>query len=206
MSQQPPTRLLLIRHAESVANAEGRMQGSGNDPLTPRGESQARYLAEWLHRHKPGIDVILCSPLDRARRTAQIVGDVLGLAIQPHPGLQEVSLGRLENTDAATLSAVVEANDLASYDAELPLDFAQRVIAAIHDIVAEHAGKTIIIITHLGVVCNTMAHWLDNDIERAWALYGADMPNVGLRELEIGATSKLVDKQNLWKPEEELRL
>ncbi len=67
----------LARHGETAANAEGRVQGSLDLPLNERGREQARALAE--EAAALGLRAIYTSQLDRARETAQIVGERVGL-------------------------------------------------------------------------------------------------------------------------------
>jgi broad specificity phosphatase PhoE len=70
-------RLLLVRHAESVATVENLTVGDNNCPgLTPRGFAQARELGERLDVRP---DVLLSSPVTRARQTA----DALITALRP---------------------------------------------------------------------------------------------------------------------------
>ena len=67
----------LARHGETAANAEGRVQGSLDLPLNERGREQARALAG--EAVALGLRAIYTSQLDRARETARIVGEHLGL-------------------------------------------------------------------------------------------------------------------------------
>jgi broad specificity phosphatase PhoE len=181
---QHTTRLLLIRHGQSVANVEGRMQGSGNDPLTLLGEEQAAALARCLHAEVNEPAIIFCSPLQRAIQTAEIVAQHLQCPLQIRPGLEEIGLGRLENVDAATLEAVVRANTFEQYDAELPEHFAVRVAETISTLLKEYHGHTLVIITHLGVVCNALAFWLRSEAVNAWKEYGG-LENTAISELHI---------------------
>lgn len=64
-------KLLFIRHAESVGNAQGRMMGQRHDPLTSLGQEQAQALASGLAHHQPSH--IYVSPLQRAVETADIL-------------------------------------------------------------------------------------------------------------------------------------
>ncbi|MGF1536633.1 MAG: histidine phosphatase family protein [Elainellaceae cyanobacterium] len=64
-------RLLLIRHAESVGNAEGRMMGQRHDRLTLKGQQQAQRLGECLRENSPAC--IYASPLQRAAETAKVL-------------------------------------------------------------------------------------------------------------------------------------
>jgi broad specificity phosphatase PhoE len=67
----------LARHGETDANAEGRVQGSIDEPLNDRGREQARALAQEAKRL--GLKALYTSHLSRARETAEIVGAELGL-------------------------------------------------------------------------------------------------------------------------------
>jgi probable phosphoglycerate mutase len=67
----------LARHGETDANAEGRVQGSIDEPLNERGREQARALAR--QAAGLGLEALYTSQLRRARETAEIVGAELGL-------------------------------------------------------------------------------------------------------------------------------
>ncbi|HSJ73820.1 MAG TPA: histidine phosphatase family protein [Miltoncostaeaceae bacterium] len=82
-------RLILLRHGESTWNAQGRMQGTADPPLSDAGRAQARALAPLLAGLEP--DAVVTSDLRRARQTA----DELGLAAaEPDPRWREAGLGR----------------------------------------------------------------------------------------------------------------
>jgi broad specificity phosphatase PhoE len=84
----------LARHGETDANAEGRVQGSLDPPLNDRGREQARELAEQV---KPlGINALYTSQLERARETAEIVGEALGLEPRVDPRFAESFRGEWE--------------------------------------------------------------------------------------------------------------
>ena len=91
----PLRSFLYLRHGETDWNASGLAQGRTDIPLNAIGRAQAdaasRVLAECP------IDRIVSSPLSRARETASIVGDRLGLSdLVLDPGLVEVSFGAEE--------------------------------------------------------------------------------------------------------------
>lgn len=81
----------FLRHGETDWNAQGLSQGNVDVPLNPTGHAQARSAAERLCDR--GITTIVSSPLSRARVTAEIVGDALGLPVQIDDGLREVRFG-----------------------------------------------------------------------------------------------------------------
>ena len=83
-----------LRHGETDWNARGLSQGNVDTPLNPRGIAQAREAAEALRGR--GIRSLVASPLSRARRTAEIVADALGLDVEIEPALREVAFGSQE--------------------------------------------------------------------------------------------------------------
>ena len=80
-----------LRHGETDWNAQGLSQGNINIPLNATGLEQARSAALLLRDR--GIKTIVASPLSRARVTAEIVGETLGLPVMIDPDLREVSWG-----------------------------------------------------------------------------------------------------------------
>ena len=83
--------LYLIRHGESLYNAEGRIQGQSDVALSPLGLRQAQAIAEALAEEQ--IDAIFASPLERAMQTAEPIAAKLGLKIQPDDRLKEIHAG-----------------------------------------------------------------------------------------------------------------
>ena len=73
--------ITLLRHGESVGNAESRWQGQAEFPLTDRGRAQANALAARWKVEGVRFDHIISSPLERARETAGIVAGALGGAV-----------------------------------------------------------------------------------------------------------------------------
>lgn len=70
--------LVLLRHGESEANSGGLFTGALDVPLTATGRQQSILAAELLRHHDVRPTLILCSPLGRARETAELVAALLG--------------------------------------------------------------------------------------------------------------------------------
>jgi XTP/dITP diphosphohydrolase len=154
-----PARFVLIRHAESVWNADERWQGQADPPLSARGAAQAEALAKTLAREP--ADALLCSDLRRACQTAEILGRALGLAPRPDPRLRELDVGRwagLTRSEIAALDAELlrrfEAEDTSvrAGGGESRAEIRARVRTAFAALAQEHRGARLIVVTHLGVV------------------------------------------------------
>ena len=87
-------KLILVRHGESLANRQ-RIFAEDHTPLTDLGRQQASEVAVRIAaRFRP--DAIVASPLVRARQTATVIGQHLGLPVEVVPGLEESDFGFLK--------------------------------------------------------------------------------------------------------------
>ena len=94
---QEERTVLLARHGESEWNQNKIIQGhhiNQGNPLTEKGKKQAQALGEKLKEE--GITKVLCSHLERAKETAEIIAHRLGVEIEIWPELKEVGLGKYE--------------------------------------------------------------------------------------------------------------
>lgn len=192
MQDYQTTRLLLVRHAESVANAERRIQGSGDDPLSPHGEVQAHRLAAWLQRTSTRADVLFSSPLRRARQTATAISASLQLEVQIRPGLREVGLGSLEGaSEDIWVTATTEGQENEPVEGgEDPREFVERAIGTLHGLLAAYEGNTLMVVTHGGVISTALAHWIDRNVTR-WMIYSATR-NTAVSELVFSERIELL--------------
>lgn len=101
-----PTTTLLVRHGATQYSLERRFSGLGgvDVPLAQIGERQAAAVAEELV-DRGGVDVIVSSPLQRTRQTAQIIGDRLGLAVHIDDDFAECSFGEWDGRTFAEVEA-----------------------------------------------------------------------------------------------------
>lgn len=79
MPGEPVYRITLVRHCQSVGNAEARLQGHVDYPLSERGRAQAVALARRLKSESIAFDQVIASPLSRAQETARIIATALGI-------------------------------------------------------------------------------------------------------------------------------
>ena len=85
--------LLILRHGQSEWNAEGKWQGQADPPLTELGEKQAKAAAQKLLSVSHGFDKITSSDLRRARRTAEIIAQVIGGDVSVYKEFRERDAG-----------------------------------------------------------------------------------------------------------------
>lgn len=145
----------FVRHGETAANAEKRMQGQGIDQsLTSKGEEQARDAAKKLKGSN--IDLIVSSDLKRAKETADIIAKELGVEVISDKRLRERNFGVLEGT---TLEDRMKNNLTELFErrhhkgAQIPgAESVEEVEQRISEILAEHkekhGHKNIVVISH----------------------------------------------------------
>lgn len=153
------TQLLLVRHGETAWNAEHRIQGHLDIPLSPKGMLQASLLADCL-ADEP-IAAIFSSELSRAWLTAAPLASRLGLEVTPEPRLKERSFGIFEGLTLDEIAArhpnefaQWRARDLAwrPQDGESGQQLIERALAAIADIASLYIGQKVILVSHGGVL------------------------------------------------------
>ena len=98
-SDSPTGEVYLIRHGETEWSLSGQHTGSTDIPLTDHGEAVARLLAPVLADRN--FSLVLCSPLQRARRTCELAG--LGEQANIDPDLAEWNYGRYEGLKPAAI-------------------------------------------------------------------------------------------------------
>ncbi|HJU36658.1 MAG TPA: histidine phosphatase family protein [Gaiellaceae bacterium] len=134
--------LLLVRHGETDWNADGRLQGQTDRPLSDFGRRQAQQLADELADEE--LEAIYSSDLSRARETAEIVGERLGLPVVLDPELREKDWGTWEGLTAVERDRVEFVGE--STDAHQ-----ERMLRALRRIAANHsAGDRVLVVTHGG--------------------------------------------------------
>lgn len=151
--------LWLIRHAESAWNAMGLWQGHADPGLSSRGVAQAEALARSLAG--AGIEAVAASDLRRARDTARILAETLGLAPLHDPRLRERDLGTWSGLSTPQIAgrwpdelARVRARDpeFRPGGGESIRDVRGRAGAFFRDLAERHGPARWAVVTHGGVI------------------------------------------------------
>jgi probable phosphoglycerate mutase len=170
--------LYLVRHGQSVSNAVRRFQGMQDVPLSELGRRQAAAVGVAL-RGRPFAHVY-ASPLDRARRTAEIMVADRRLPLTIVEDLRELSLGDWEGRTVEEIRTLP--GDPYTRWVRDPLEnlppgaeplgvVQQRVLRAVEGIAAAHPdGEDVLVVAHGGVISAYLAHWLGLPLSGIWRL------------------------------------
>lgn len=192
-------RILLVRHGQSVWNADGRWQGQADPPLSELGEEQAVAAARALGI----VDAIYASDLVRAHHTAELVAAQLGADVVVAPNLRERSAGEWEGRTRAEIDEgwpgyLETGRRPAGYEPDASV--LARVLTALEAIASAHDGD-VLVITHGGVVRVVERH-LGGDAEGL-------IPNLGGLWLEhdgtalaLGDRVVLLDESQITRPQQ----
>jgi len=167
------TRLLLIRHGETIWNGEGRIQGWSESVLSEQGRIQMARLAERVAAYP--VAAIYASTLKRALESGQILATRLNLPVIPDQRLREYGLGQLEGLTWADIEAHYPnlAQQWHASDRFVPIPgeegrlvFFERVWSSMMEIVNRHPDATIAIVTHGGTIAAFLHRLLNLELDR----------------------------------------
>jgi broad specificity phosphatase PhoE len=143
--------LYAVRHGQTVWNAADRVCGRTDIPLTELGMEQADEAGKKLAGER--VDVMLVSPMLRARQTADIIDRRLGVGYSTDERLLEQNYGKFEGClrgDPEYLKVKAEfAYRLPG--GESPLDLCHRVYGLIEELTEKYGGKRVLLVCHGGV-------------------------------------------------------
>ncbi len=168
-------RLWLVRHGETEANVAGLYSGHAPTPLTERGIAQAQTLGTLL-RNVP-VDNVLCSELERARHTTQLILGEREVPVRNMPELNEMFFGDWEmrhHRDLAREDAenyAVWCNDWQNAtptNGEGFQEFSQRVERFIAQLADYKASQNLLVVSHQGVLSVLIARLLSMPAAAMW--------------------------------------
>jgi len=186
-----PTRLCIVRHGETAWNAEHRVQGQLDVPLNVVGQAQALAAAKVLQTEK--FDAIYSSDLSRACKTAAPTAAALAMEVRIDKDLRERHYGIFERLTYAEVKQKFP-EDYARFDAREPdydfrtgeslRAFSERSIAIVSRIAKENEGRSILVVTHGGVL-DMFYRFITGLSLNAPRDFG--IPNAGLNRVEFAA-------------------
>ena len=162
-----PRRVFLVRHCQSQANAEGRIEGKGDSPLSEAGRAQAKAVAAFIAAQRIDSAVLIASSQMRAHETAAAIGEACGWAhIQDHR-IREGELGWMEDLPYAEVGRHMREHGLTElnhhvHGGESLEAVGERLWAALEAAMAGH-DDVVILVSH-GYSIQALLRRLDPDI------------------------------------------
>ena len=156
-------RFYFLRHGETAWNAQGRLCGRTDVPLSDAGRRQAQLLA--LRLRAISIDALYSSPLSRALETAYLIGKALGLGPVVDNRLAELNYGTWEGrtfeeieraTPAAYQAWDADPAHLAPPQGESGMELIQRVMPFLTEAAQRHEQRNVVVVCHK-TVCRLLA-------------------------------------------------
>ncbi|HEY2342728.1 MAG TPA: histidine phosphatase family protein [Chthoniobacteraceae bacterium] len=167
------TRIFLIRHGATTLTVEDRFAGATDVPLSDEGREQARRLGQRLSNEK--IAAVYASNLGRTIETARLVAEPHGLEVQPREGLREISHGHWEQMTRREVEEKYP-HEAAAWDKD-PYTFAPeggesglgvtaRALPALLELVRDHAGERLLVVSHKATIRLLLSSLLGFDPRR----------------------------------------
>ena len=177
----PATTLLLVRHGVTPHTAAKKFSGglkSSNPGLSEEGRAQIRTTAEWLSPIAEGVDAVVASPVRRTMESAELIAERLGKTVDVEPGFAEMEFGRW---DGLTLAEVAERDQvgldawLGSLDTAPPggesfREVEARVLGALDRLREAHAGKTVVVVSHVTPIKTLVATALQAPLDAVFRM------------------------------------
>jgi len=184
-------QLILVRHGESLWQAEDRYAGSTDVPLSSRGREQAERLATWSA--SADLTAIWSSPLSRTRETAAPAERTTGLTAHIDFRLKEVDFGRGEGLTAAEIErsfpeafAAFQSDPAVHYlpGGEDPHRATQRAIACFKEIEMEHPGGRVLVVSHSTLIRLALCELIGVPLSRYRSAFPS-VTNAALTEIRL---------------------
>jgi broad specificity phosphatase PhoE len=152
--------IYIARHGQTEWNVKGKVQGHTDSPLTKEGISQAKNLAIELKNIK--FDAIYSSDLLRAQRTAEFVALEHRLIVKTKEALRERNFGSLEGQgkDCLILLEQLRKQKIPYETKNIESDekMIERVILFLRELAIAYPGKTVLVVSHGGILRTLLFH------------------------------------------------
>lgn len=185
------TQLILVRHAEAQGNVDQIFHGWTDSELTDKGIRQARKLAERLS--KIDIDVIYSSDLKRAINTANFIADIKNLDVNIKRDLREINAGEWEDISFDRIDEEWpeqsyymnnQLNLLCPPNGESVLNFNNRILTEINNIILQNLNKNICVVTHGTAIRLILCYYYNRPIEEVETIIWGDNTSVSIIKID----------------------
>lgn len=176
------TTVIIVRHGVTKHTSAKRFSGGlggDNPPLNDEGREQIRAAGNWLAPLAERIDAIVSSPVRRTRESGDLLSELLGgVPVSDEPGFAEMEFG---HWDGLTFAEVSEQHqdemkswlgslDVAPTGGESFRVVQERVLAARDRLVVAHAGRTVVITSHVTPIKTLVADALQAPLDAVFRM------------------------------------
>ncbi|MDR3615700.1 MAG: histidine phosphatase family protein [Candidatus Obscuribacterales bacterium] len=185
------TSVYLIRHGHTEATEQGMLYTDPEVALTESGRLQAAKAGQWLMMVKP--EVLLSSTSKRVWASAEIIGEAIGLPPNKVHDLNEWNVGSWDGRKYID----IKATDPELYKAwsldpvknrppggESIADVVERVGTRLEELIAEHPGKKIALVSHAGIIRALIVRALGMPVENFWRV---NIPTGSITKIDFSA-------------------
>lgn len=199
------TKLLFIRHGESLANGKGFFAGQLDIELSNRGLAQAELVADWIFSNYK-VDKVYSSDLSRAYNTAVPVAKRFNLSVIKSKELREINSGdwqgktfnELEKTFSDSYGVwLKDIGNAKTPNGETVEELYQRIWQKVEQIAKENEGKTVVIATHatpIRTICCKLKGFAASDMKNVKWVSNASVSEVTIEGDNWSLTKESVDE------------
>mgnify|MGYP001625075000 CR=1 FL=1 len=182
-------KFYIMRHGQTDWNKKGKIQGKTDIELNEEGIEQAKEARKVLENYP--IDMIVASPLKRARKTAEIINETRKVPIMFDKALEERGFGYFEGKIRKEIhDEILDSEILDNYSlnkeykgVETIRGLCDRVWRLLNELKEEYADKNILLVTHGGVTRAISGYF--NGVNDKGILEDLDLQNCEIRRYEI---------------------
>lgn len=167
--------LYFVRHGQTVWNVANKICGATDIELTEKGHEQAILTGQKILEQGIQADVILASPLIRAKATAEHIAEITGIPMRVEDRLKEQCFGKYEGTPRhGEEFEEAKKSFINHYEGgESMLKLAQRIYNVLDEIVNDPEQKTVILVAHNGIARVVQSYFYDMTNEE-YGKFGID--------------------------------
>lgn len=194
------TRVILVRHGETLWNLEMKYQGHCDVALTEKGIKQAELAANSLA--KESISAVYASDLCRAFATAESIANKHNLQVAAIPELREINFGQWEgltydniNNQWSDIMAKLftHPDEIEIPDGETFREVKERATIALSKLIQKHPNETIVVVSHGGTIRTILCAVLNIHLNHLWSI---KQDNTAINILEYYDNQALVSLVN----------
>ena len=173
------SKIYFVRHGQSHWNVANKICGATDIDLTDMGHEQAYETGRKLEERGIRVDVILCSPLLRAKHTAEHIGEVLGMSVKVDERRIEQNFGKFEGAPRNSVEFQTMKRRF-TYDfdgGESMMRVASRIYNLLDEIRERNDGLNYLLVAHNGIarVVNSYFHNMENEEYSAFGIDNCDV-------------------------------